>query len=73
MYSTQGERLFEHDAEPHPHLLCQECGKVQDLAPDALSGGCLRDLETRAKALGWRPLPLRLTLVGRCPECGEIP
>ena len=71
VYSAQGERLFERDAEIHPHLICQECGKVQDLAPDALSERCLRDLEARAKALGWRPLPLRLTLVGRCPECSE--
>ena len=73
VYSTQGERLFEHDAEPHPHLLCQECSKVQDLAPDALSKTCLRDLEAQAKALGWRLLPLRLTLVGHCPECSETP
>ena len=73
VYSTQGERLFEHDAEPHPHLVCQECGKVHDLAPDALLEGCLHNLEAQAKALGWQPLPFHLTLVGCCPECNETP
>ena len=73
VYSTQGERLFERHAEAHHHLLCEACGAVQDLAPDALSGACLRDLAAQAGALGWRLEPLRLTLVGRCPECSETP
>ena len=69
VYNTQGERLFERRAEPHPHLICKRCGEVQDLAPDALSEGCLRDLEAQASALGWRLEPRQLTLVGRCPQC----
>ena len=71
VYSTQSERLFERRAEAHPHLICRGCGEVQDLAPDALSEGCLRDLEAQASALGWRLEPLHLTLVGRCPECSK--
>ena len=69
VYSAQGERLFERRAEPHPHLICGGCGEVQDLAPDALSKGCLRDLEAQASALGWRLEPLKLTLTGYCPAC----
>ncbi len=66
---SEGERLFERRAAPHPHLICGGCGEVQDLAPDALSEACLRDLEAQASALGWRLEPRQLTLVGRCPQC----
>ena len=66
---SEGERLFERRAEPHPHLICGGCGEVQDLAPDALSEACLHDLEAQASALGWRLEPLQLTLTGRCPAC----
>lgn len=69
VYSTQGERLFERRAEPHPHLLCKECGEVQDLEANALSKTCLQDLESQVRALGWQLEPLQLTLVGQCPAC----
>ena len=72
VYSTQGERLFERRTELHAHhLLCKACDKVQDLAAGALSEACLRDLEKQAGAAGWQPLPLQLTLVGRCPTCAS--
>ena len=82
-YGWRGERLFERTTEPHHHLLCRSCCKMQDLPELALQTSaeprnaaletCFDTLEAQARALGWQVLPLRLTLTGTCPTCLPLP
>lgn len=68
VYSVRGERLFEYRAEPHHHLLCQACGRVQDVEADTLSE-CTHLLKEQVSTLDWQLPRLQLTLVGYCPKC----
>jgi Fur family transcriptional regulator, ferric uptake regulator len=59
-----GEARFDGNAEPHDHVRCVRCGRVDDLAgpPLDLLGG-------RANDLGYRILGHRLEFLGICPQC----
>jgi len=52
-------------ASHHHHLICQACGRVEDLAA--------KDLDQRVSAMaaarGFRPLGHTVEVVGLCPEC----
>ena len=49
----------------HHHLVCQACGRVEELAA--------KDLDQRimatARARGFRPLEHTVEIVGLCPDC----
>jgi Fur family transcriptional regulator, ferric uptake regulator len=71
--TSQEHARFEL-AEPlghhHHHLVCDECGKVDDFTlPDAFEGTLDQALRRAARKKGYTPLGHRLDLTGTCPEC----
>jgi Fur family peroxide stress response transcriptional regulator len=66
---VNGEERFDAVTEPHPHLICESCGKVVDLpVPD---DGALRCLaKAFARQTGGFTVDYRKTLFcGSCEEC----
>lgn len=53
---------FDKLTEPHNHLLCQGCGRIQDVRLPTLS-------EQLARELGVEVLDYELTVHYLCPEC----
>jgi Fe2+ or Zn2+ uptake regulation protein len=54
----------------HHHLICAECGAVQDVeVPDGLERRLDHELSEVASAVGFRLDHHRLDLVGRCTSC----
>jgi len=54
----------------HHHLICSECGTVQDVEmPDALEQRLDRQLTEVASGAGFQLDHHRLDLVGRCADC----
>ena len=53
----------------HHHLVCVECGEVQDIA------GCGVDdfVRTVASRFGYEPASHRLEIYGRCARCQVVP
>ncbi|MCK9485900.1 MAG: transcriptional repressor [Dehalococcoidia bacterium] len=51
--------------EHHHHLLCVECGAVQDFSSDALEA-VFEDVQART---GYAVEAHRLEVYGRCPDC----
>ena len=64
-FSNQDNRYDAARPKPHPHLICQGCGAVED--PD------LPDVEAMAQALaeatGYAITSHRLDFFGLCPQC----
>lgn len=52
-------------AQPHPHLICIECKKIEDLDLAPLQ----HLLEDVADRTGYRVLRYRFDFFGICPEC----
>lgn len=64
-----GEGNFRYDGmvNPHPHIQCVNCGKVEDL--DSL---CLDNLNTEAsKHSNYRILSNQIYFYGVCPDCDK--
>lgn len=57
---------FDGNPEPHDHLRCIECGRIDDLYPP-LEVGAPEGHDFR----GYVVLDRRLELLGRCPVCQE--
>jgi Fur family peroxide stress response transcriptional regulator len=53
--------------EPHPHLICTNCRKIEDGIMD-LDSGWIHKMETKS---GYRIKRHQLTFFGLCPECQE--
>ncbi len=49
----------------HHHLVCQACGRVEDVGAVALDAR----VAALARARGYRPLAHTVEVVGLCPEC----
>ena len=49
----------------HHHLVCQACGRVEELAAKTLD----RRIAATARSRGFRPLGHTVEIVGLCPEC----
>jgi Fe2+ or Zn2+ uptake regulation protein len=65
--------LAEQLGHHHHHLVCDECGKVDDFTlPDGVEGSLDQALRRAARKRGFRPLTHRLDLTGTCPDC-QIP
>ena len=63
------EALLGH----HHHLICVECGAIEDIHLDAdLERAVDRALSLAANAAGFAPLYHSLDLHGRCVECRRI-
>lgn len=50
---------------PHPHLMCTECGALQDLELENLDA----TIADASKGSGYTDLRHRLDVYGRCPHC----
>lgn len=62
--------LAEQLGHHHHHLVCDECGKVDDFTlPDGVEGSLDQALRRAARKRGYRPLNHRLDLTGTCPDC----
>lgn len=61
------QRRYDGIEEPHDHIRCLECGKVEDICvPSA------KDLEKFTGELsGYQVKGHRLEFVGLCPDCGR--
>jgi Fur family transcriptional regulator, ferric uptake regulator len=54
----------------HHHLVCTNCGRMEDLdVPPALEGDLERVVDAIAASRGFRPSGHRLELVGACADC----
>jgi Fur family peroxide stress response transcriptional regulator len=65
---VNGEERFDGFTEPHPHCVCEHCGRVQDLpCPDE---DALASLVSLAKSPGGFVADFSKTVFyGCCPEC----
>jgi Fe2+ or Zn2+ uptake regulation protein len=71
---TEGEfarfELAEELTEHHHHLICSNCGKVEDVRiPPALETTMDRTLDRLARRSGFAKVRHRLDLIGTCRAC----
>jgi Fur family peroxide stress response transcriptional regulator len=64
-FSGAGNRYDGRRVEPHPHLVCRGCGRIQDLELP----GLMREATEVAQKRGYQLLSHRLDFYGLCPEC----
>jgi Fe2+ or Zn2+ uptake regulation protein len=69
-----GERSHFELAEPlighHHHMVCVDCGRVEDMHLAAEVESIIdRHLESAARAVGFTPVDHRVDLDGRCADC----
>ncbi len=64
-FSGAGNRYDGRRVEPHPHLFCRGCGRIEDLELPAL----VREAEEVAEKTGYELLGHRLDFYGLCPAC----
>jgi Fur family ferric uptake transcriptional regulator len=63
--------LAEWLAGHHHHLVCVDCGVVEDVTvPKGREVAILELVETLAERAGFSPLDHVLEIEGRCPRCG---
>ena len=63
-----GEGYSRYDAlrtAPHPHAICLDCRRVEDLDTPEVAERLL----SAATATGYQPHELRLSVLGVCPRC----
>jgi Fur family peroxide stress response transcriptional regulator len=64
-FNNGGNRYDGSKPYPHPHLICTQCGAIQDLEVDALS-----DIPRQvAQDTGYRIVSHRLDFFGVCQKC----
>jgi Fe2+ or Zn2+ uptake regulation protein len=62
---SQGALLYDPRPEPHDHMVCDSCGKIEDL-----QGGVeLRRALDRAKRGGFTPRRAEVRINGLCADC----
>jgi Fe2+ or Zn2+ uptake regulation protein len=63
--TPRGGTVYDPRVDDHHHLICRNCGRVQDLeAPVSMATA-----EERARKLGFRPEHGELQLTGLCSTC----
>ncbi len=63
--------LAEDLTEHHHHLVCSNCGTVQDVTiPPRLERSMERALDEIADGTGFTAVSHRLDLIGTCTACG---
>ena len=60
-----GATLYDPRREPHHHLLCNRCGRVEDLDVELDAAPALR----RARRSGFQPSAAELVVTGLCSDC----
>lgn len=63
--SGTGVSLYDARTEPHQHMMCRRCGRVDDLEGELDADALL----SAARARGFRPDCAELTIWGVCEEC----
>jgi Fur family peroxide stress response transcriptional regulator len=64
-FSSASNRYDGRMPEPHPHLICRTCGRIEDLELPAL----MREATEVAERTGYELLGHRLDFYGLCPAC----
>ena len=64
-FNNGGNRYDGSKPYPHPHLICTQCGAIEDLEVDALRG----IPHQVAQDTGYRIVSHRLDFFGICPRC----
>jgi Fe2+ or Zn2+ uptake regulation protein len=67
--ATGGATLYDPRTEPHQHLRCRVCGKVEDLDVSVNAERAMR----AAKRRGFRPEEAELVVSGLCASCAAGP
>jgi Fur family transcriptional regulator, peroxide stress response regulator len=64
-FSAGGHRYAARTPEPHAHLVCTRCGRIDDFDSDALRAA----LATAVAGCGYGVTTYRLGFYGECPGC----
>jgi Fur family peroxide stress response transcriptional regulator len=64
-FADRGSRYDGHRPSPHPHLVCTQCGAIQDLEVPGLD----EMLATVSQQVEYDVHSHRLDLYGICPKC----
>jgi Fur family peroxide stress response transcriptional regulator len=64
-FGDGGNRYDGSHPQPHPHLICVECGQISDLDASAL----ISLAEKVTTQTGYRMVSHRLDFFGVCPKC----
>ena len=62
-----GPILYEPRPEPHHHLVCRRCGRLEDLEAPLDLGSTV----AAARRAGWSPDDSELIVSGLCPSCAR--
>ncbi len=62
---SQGPLLYDPRPEPHDHMVCDNCGKVEDLQTGVQLGRAF----DRAKRDGFSPRRAEVRVNGLCADC----
>lgn len=62
---ARGPALYDPRLDPHHHLVCEECGRVQDVDAALQLGAADR----AARRQGFFPERSQLVISGRCADC----
>ena len=60
-----GATLYDPRIEPHQHLVCRRCGRIDDLDADVDVAG----LSRRAANVGFHPDAVQVVIGGLCADC----
>ena len=60
-----GPTLYDPRSEPHHHLRCSRCGRLEDLDQPIETKAAL----AAARRAGYRPERAEITIVGLCESC----
>jgi Fe2+ or Zn2+ uptake regulation protein len=64
---NQGAAMYDTRPEPHDHMVCDRCGRIEDLNGGVELGGAL----SRAKRGGFRPKRAEVRVSGLCSDCAR--
>lgn len=62
-----GAERFDHRTDPHCHVMCVKCGKVEDVSDGAFVDGV--DHAAAAEVSGYEVIGHELVFEGVCPAC----
>lgn len=65
--SINGEERIDADTSPHPHFVCNLCGKVADVKGSSTAYSDNRELESA----GYKIESKYVLYYGLCPECSK--
>jgi Fe2+ or Zn2+ uptake regulation protein len=64
-----GPTLYDARTEPHQHMVCRRCGRVDDLDGELETTGLL----SAAEQTGFAPRSVELVISGLCRDCAGAP